>query len=116
VDPDPKRIARSCHTALYEGLKHDNNEHGGVVNTILEPDSFDLVRRTMDSLMDGSLDPDLVNREAGFGVGSDFSFEHSDPDGLNAGLHHLLLLCWRSQRTGKVFRQSVALHPIDPSP
>jgi AraC-like DNA-binding protein len=93
-------------------LKHDNSEHGGVVNTLLEPDSFDLVRKAMDSLMEGALDPDLLNREAGFGVGSDFSFEHSDPDGLNAGLHHLLLLCWRSQRTGKVFGQSVALHPI----
>jgi AraC-like DNA-binding protein len=108
----PSLIARSCHTAIYEGLKHDNNERGGVVNTILEPNSFDLVRKTMDSLMEGSLDPDLLNREAGFGVGSDFSFEHSDPDGLNAGLHHLLLLCWRSQRAGKVFGQSVALHPI----
>ncbi len=105
-------IARSCHTEIYAGLKLDHNQKDGVLNTRLEPNSFDLIRKTMDSLMQGSLDPDLLNREAGFGVGSDFSFEHRDPDGLNAGLHHLLLLCWRSQRTGKVLGDIVALHPV----
>jgi len=70
-----------------------------------------LIRKTMDSLMQGSLDPNLLNREAGFGVGSTFSFQHGDPDGLNAGLHHLLLLCWRIQRTGRVLGDAVPLHP-----
>jgi AraC-like DNA-binding protein len=107
----PSLIARACHTNAYEGLKHKNHQQGGVVNTLLEPDSFDLIRKIMDSLMRGSLDSDLLNREGGFGAGSDFSFEHGDPDGLNAGLHHLLLLCWRSLRTGKIFGEPVALHP-----
>jgi AraC-like DNA-binding protein len=107
----PSLIARSCRTAAYEGLKHDGNEQDGVLNTLLEPDSFDLIRKTMDSLMQGSLDPDLLNRECGFGAESDFSFVHGDPEGLNAGLHHLLLLCWRSRRTGKVLGNAVALHP-----
>jgi len=107
----PSLITRSCRTAAYEGLRRDNNEQDGVLNTLFAPDSFDLIRKTMDSLMQGSLDPDLLNREAGFGVGSEFSFEHGDPDGLNAGLHHLLLLCWRSQRTGKVLGDAIALHP-----
>lgn len=62
----PALIARSCRTDAYEGLKHKNHEKDGVLNTLLEPDSFDLVRKTMDSLMQGSLDPDLLNREAGF--------------------------------------------------
>jgi methylphosphotriester-DNA--protein-cysteine methyltransferase len=53
----------------------------------------------------------LLNREAGFGAGSEFSYQHADPDGLNAGLHHLLLLCWRSQRTGRVLGDAVLLHP-----
>jgi AraC-like DNA-binding protein len=107
----PSLIARSCRSTAYEGLKRDNIEQAGVVNTVLEPESFDLIRKTMDSLMDGSLDPDLLNRQAGFGVGSDFTFEHADPDGLNAGLHHLLLQCWRTQSAGKVPGNHGALHP-----
>ena len=107
----PSLIARSCRTPAYEGLKRDTSEHGGVLRTMLDPESFDLIRKTMDSLMEGSLDPDVLNQQLGFGVGSDFTFEHNDPDGLNAGLHHLLLQCWRSQRSGKVLGNPVALHP-----
>jgi AraC-like DNA-binding protein len=107
----PSLIARSCRTAAYEDLKNYRDKKHGVLNTMLEPSSFDLIRKTMDSLMRGALDPDVLNREAGFGVGAGFSFEHGDPDGLNAGLHHLLLLCWRSQRTGNVLGDAVALHP-----
>lgn len=107
----PALVARSCRTKLYESLKQGGKDQDNVTNTLIEPDSFDLIRRTMDSLMRGALDPDLLNREAGFGVGPGFCFEHGDPDGLNAGLHHLLLLCWRSQRTGKVLGDAIALHP-----
>jgi AraC-like DNA-binding protein len=107
----PSLVDNSCNTAVYQGLKQDQGEHGGLLKTLLKPDSFDLIRKTMDSLMQGALDPDLLNREAGFGASSSFSFEHHDPDGLNAGLHHLLLLCWRSQRTGKVLGDAVTLHP-----
>ncbi len=66
----------------------------------------------MDSLMHDSLDPDLLNREAGFGVGTAFCFEHGDPDGLNAGLRHLLLLSWRSQRNQQVLGPAVSLHRV----
>jgi methylphosphotriester-DNA--protein-cysteine methyltransferase len=54
----------------------------------------------MHSLMEGSLDPDLLNREAGYGETSTFRFQHNDPDALNAGLHYLLLRCWRSRLMG----------------
>src|SRR5580658_2365913 len=107
----PSLINKSCRTEAYEGLKRKKHDREGVLNTLLDPDSFDLVRKTMDSLMQGSLDPNLLNREAGFGSGSAFSFQHGDPDGLNAGLHHLLLLCWRIQRTGRVLGDAVPLHP-----
>jgi len=107
----PTLIARSCRSVAYEGLKRDNTEQTGVLNTVLEPESFDLIRKTMDSLMVGALDSDLLNQQAGFGVGSDFTFQHAYPDGLNAGLHHLLLQCWRSQSAGKVRGNHVALHP-----
>jgi AraC-like DNA-binding protein len=107
----PSLIARSCRTPIYEGLKRDNHEQGGVLNTLLDPQSFDLIKRTMDSLMEGSLDPDVLNQQGGYGVGTDFTFEHDDPDGLNAGLHHLLLRCWRSQLSGEKPGKPVALHP-----
>jgi AraC-like DNA-binding protein len=107
----PSLIAKSCHAPAYQGLKRKTNKQDGILNTLLEPESFDLLRKMMNSLMQGSLDSGLLNREAGFGVGSDFCFEHGDPDGLNAGLHHLLLLCWRCQRTGKLLGDEAALHP-----
>jgi len=107
----PSLIARSCHTPEYQGLKQPRGRKRQVLHTVLEPATFDLIRKTMDSLMQGALDPDLLNRHAGFGVGPGFSFSHGDPDGLNAGLHHLLLLCWRSTRTGNALGGSVALHP-----
>jgi len=107
----PALVARSCQSEAYSGLRRDNNESEGVLHTELEPWSFDLVRKTMDALMKDSLDSGLLNREAGFGVGSKFTFEHGDPDGLNAGLHHLLLLCWRYQRTGKIADDAISLHP-----
>jgi len=108
----PSVIRRYCRTSPYEGLKRDNIEQDGVLSTVLKPESFDLIRRTMDWLMLGSLDSDLLNREAGFGPASDFRFEHSDPDSLNAGLHFLLLLCWRSQFAGKATRDAISLHPV----
>jgi len=108
----PSLIARSCRTTAYEGLKRETNDQGGVLSTLLRPDSFDLIQKTMDSLMQGSLDADLLNREAGFGQTSDFCFTHNDPDALNAGLHYLLLLCWQSQVAGKATRDPVVLHPV----
>jgi len=107
----PEMIARSCRSKAYADLRRRRTPVDGVLHTLLEPESFDLIRKTMDSLMQGALDPDVLNREAGFGVGSDFSFQHGDPDGLNAGLHHLLLLCWRCQSHGPAITQEVALHP-----
>ncbi len=103
-------IARSCRSAAYEGLKRDTADVDGVLHTVLPLESFDLVRKTMDSLMEAAPDADVLNREAGFGVNSDFRYDHKDPDGLNAGLHHLLLLCWRCQRAGKPLDGAVALH------
>ena len=107
----PALIRRSCKTTLYSGLKRGLPEADGLLHTMLDPESFLLVRRTMDLIMDGSLDSDLLNREAGFGVDSDFCYEHADPDGLNAGLHHILMLCWKLQRSSKSRASAVALHP-----
>jgi len=107
----PSVIDRYCRNEAYQGLKRGALAHDGVLSTVLRPEPFDLVRKTMDSLMQGSMDSDLLNREAGFGPASDFRFEHSDPDALNAGLRYLLLLSWRSQLAGKATRDAISLHP-----
>jgi AraC-like DNA-binding protein len=103
-------IERSCRSAAYEGLKRDTADVDGVLHTTLPVETFELVRKTMDNLMEAAPDPDVLNREAGFGVNSDFRYDHRDPDGLNAGLHHLLLLCWRFQRAGKPLDGAVTVH------
>ncbi len=107
----PSMIRRSCRSAAYAGLKHDKAEVPGVMQTVLDPETFTLVRKTMDALMAGAPKSDILNREAGFGVNSNFRYQHGDPDRLNAGLHYLLLLCWRCQRSGTTVEGAVALHP-----
>ena len=108
----PALIARSCRGTLYAGLKGEDPPDDGIQHTILAPAAFELIRKTMDGLMAGALDSSVLNREAGFGVTSAFQYDHSDPDGLNAGLHHLLLLCWRSRQSGVAGQTAVVLHPI----
>jgi len=56
-------------------------------------------------------DPDVLNKEAGFGFQSDFRYEHGDPDALNAGLRYLLVSCWKLFQTGKAEVDPVRLHP-----
>ncbi len=107
----PSLIRRSCHAPAYEGLKHKPREQDNILSTVLDPTSFDLISKIMNSLMQGSLDSDVLNREAGFGPASGFRFEHHNPDALNAGIHYLLLLCWDLQLKGNITRNAVALHP-----
>ncbi|MEO5713468.1 MAG: AraC family transcriptional regulator [Luteolibacter sp.] len=107
----PGLIRTACRSERYNDLKRSNVKGEGVLQTTLEPGAFDLVKKTMELMMIGALDADVLNREAGFGVASNFLFEHGDPDALNAGLRHLLLLCWRYQLTGGTTSGAVALHP-----
>jgi AraC-like DNA-binding protein len=65
----------------------------------------------MASLMEEGPDPDLLAREAGFGVTRAFHYQHKDPAGLNAGLRHLLLLSWRRQSGRPGAARAVPLHP-----
>lgn len=107
----PTLIARSCRSDVYSGLKEKVSKEDGVVNTLLSPEIFDLVQKTMVTVMQGALESELLNREAGFGPKSGFVFEHHDPDALNAGLRYLLLLCWRIQLEGKSAARATVLHP-----
>ncbi len=107
----PDLIERACRGDRYVGLKQEKLSNTGVLHTELSVEDFDLLRRSMESIVAEGIDPDLLNREAGFGLSPGFSFRHNDPDWLNAGLRHLLLLCWRHQqgRSGK--NRKVDLHP-----
>lgn len=106
----PGMIRAACRGPVYADLKRQDFTDG-VLHTPLDPESFEFLCRTMDAMMAGSLDGDVLNREWGFGAGSDFRYEHGDPDALNAGLRHLLLLAWRCQRAGSVTERAVSLHP-----
>lgn len=108
----PSLIRKACRTELYGELRKIRRQRDGVLNTLLNAESFALIRNVLDSIMQDSLDAEVLNREAGFGPATEFCFEHRDPDTLNAGLHYLLLLCWRYQLTGKPLRNEVALHPV----
>lgn len=105
-------IRRACKTEMYKELRENSEKQKGVLNTLLDAGPVALLRNLLDSLMQGSLDAELLNREAGFGPASEFRFEHQEPDTLNAGLHYLLLLAWRLQLTGKPVRDVVKLHPV----
>jgi len=105
----PELIRTFCADARYAQLRRRDTT--GVIRSTLDPATFTMLRGIMDSLMADSLDPDLLNREAGFGISPDFRFHHGDPALLNAGLRLLLLMCWRVQM--KLMRPDTtpALHP-----
>ncbi len=108
----PDLIRTACRGQRYAGLRRRLPEIEGVLHTELLPDAFELVRHSMELLTEDGLDADVLNRELGFGLQSDFRFEHRDPDWLNAGLRHLLLLCWRQQSGRQGAVRSVDLHPV----
>ena len=108
----PRLVRALCRVAPYADLRGEKPTHPGVRHAVLGPEALNLLRLNMQSLTEGIPDPLRLNREAGFGTSPDFRFEHRDPDGLNAGLRHLLLLARRceagaSGRSGS----AVPLHP-----
>jgi AraC-like DNA-binding protein len=107
----PKLIERVCHGDNYNDLKSENAAGEGALWRRLRAESFELLRKMMDSLMDGALDPDVLNKEAGFGGQSNFRYQHHDPDTLNAGLSYLLILAWRYYQAGVESEGAVQLHP-----
>jgi AraC-like DNA-binding protein len=107
----PDLIERACKGELYADLKRQSLDEEGVMSKLLRLETYDLIMRTMDMLMEDSLDREILNREAGYGFQSDFRFEHGDPDALNAGLRYLLVQCWKSFTTGRESADPVQLHP-----
>lgn len=107
----PALIADAARGAGYEGRRRDKAEGDGVLSTTLAPATFDLIRNRMVVAVAEGFDGDLLNREAGYGLGSEFSFEHRDPDVLNAALLHLLLICLKCKRGRLAAEGAVELHP-----
>jgi AraC-like DNA-binding protein len=107
----PSLIKSACMGKGYQGLKRKSPMRRGVMHKMLEPAAFDVMRQTMDAMMEGSLDADVLNQEGGFGFASNFLYDHGDPDALNAGLHYLIIQAWKHSRTGHHVGGSVDLHP-----
>lgn len=108
----PAFVRRAGVGARYAGLARRSPEaEGSVLHATLAPEAFDLARRMIDATLEDGLDPELLSREAGFGVASDFHYAHHDPAWLNAGLHWLLLHAWRLQQSaGGTVAHGVELH------
>lgn len=106
----PDLMERACKGERYRGLTRKRPEGNQLLHCDLEPPVFEQLRKEMDAVGEDGLHPDLLNREAGFGVSKDFRFEHNDPDWLNAGLRHLLLYAWRLQSRPETGKRAVALH------
>ena len=107
----PDLIQRACRGERYRPLKRKRSPAAGVLHCALNPDAFAALSREMKAVVEDGLDPDLLNREAGFGLNKDFRFRHNDPDWLNAALRHILLFAWRLQEAGDAAGRAVLLHP-----
>ena len=108
----PSLVRRTCRDPRYADLRGARPPGQGVPHATLAPAALDLLRLTMDSLIEGVPDAEKLNREAGFGTTPGFRFEHRDPVGLNAGLQHLLLLARRCQASSAArTRRTLVLHP-----
>lgn len=107
----PGLIERSCRNEPYAELKADAPPEAGMLPSVLDPLRLGFLRNLMEAAMEGSIDADILNREGGFGVDSSFRYHHNDPDALNAGLRHLMLLAWRYQTQASGRTDSLQLHP-----
>ena len=108
----PEFIRRACRGARYADLKKKKPPQSGILHCDLSPQDFDRLRREMDKIIADGLDPDLLNREVGFGLSADFRYQHNDPDWLNAGLRFLLLVCWRLQQNRGAWQGKSTVHPL----
>lgn len=104
-------INDACKGKKYEWLKTQEFNSSDIRHTLLPANKFHNVKQEMESITTEGIDPDILNRESGFGVSEGFHFQHNDPDWLNAGLRHLLLMCCRLQDEYTVLNNTNKLHP-----
>ncbi len=107
----PRMLRHCCRTKRYAALRQQEAPGEGVLHHPLPEDRLQELQRWLTEITKEGQDPDLLNREAGFGLTPGFEYRHGDPDGLNAGLRHLLLSAWRLQRGDGDRMPSRRLHP-----
>ncbi len=107
----PDRMKELEASARYRSLLEELPPKEGVLHHRPTSANFQMLRHIMAELCAGGMDPDLLNREAGFGVSPGFHYEHSDPMGLNAGLRYLCLRAWRMTEEGQRENTLPPLHP-----
>jgi len=107
----PEMVAATCRNSRYGDLLLASPPRREMIHALLPPEALARVTQKMNEMMEEGPDPDLINREAGFGLSDDFAFFHHDPDWLNAGLRHLLLQCWRWQQAATGRTHQAVLHP-----
>lgn len=107
----PDLVRSACRGPDYRPVRRLRSADQRVLCVQLKPEAFHFLRQAMEKVLADGMDPDLLNREAGFGVSPNFRFRHNDPDWLNAGLRHLLLLAWRYQRGRDDHPRTSRLHP-----
>lgn len=107
----PEMIQKLANSSRYAPLVEDFPPHGNVSFHRPESGAFQMLRQQLAELCEEGMDPDVLNREAGFGLTPGFHFEHHDHEGLNAGLKHLLLYAWRLSASEKREPSLPSLHP-----
>lgn len=105
----PGLVERAAVGDLYGGLRARRAEEG-ILSTVLDPESFEFLKTTIDGLLSESV-WEHGPRANAWGLGPDVVFCHRDPAGLNAGLHHLLMLSWRCRSNGRAVARPEVVHP-----
>ena len=105
-------LIQSCATGpKYQPLLKKHSPSSSPLHCTLSPASFDKACQLMDHALRDGLDPDTLNREAGYGLTPGFQYQHHDPDLLNATLASILLFCWNAQLESQTASPSSLLHP-----
>ncbi len=109
----PELVERSCRSEAHRKLikSKDWLPSEQLFSKKLSSSTMADLARQMEGLVPGMFDARTLNREVGFGLNSGFSYDHEDPDFLNAGLAYLLLRCWREDGSFTEVSGTTALHP-----
>jgi AraC-like DNA-binding protein len=107
----PSLIARCCHQPETAVLGKRRPAGNAVLHATMPPVMLELIKGMMDSLIQGNLDHETLNKEAGFGITPGFRYEHANADLLNSGLAHILHLAWVNQLASSSECRAVQLHP-----
>jgi methylphosphotriester-DNA--protein-cysteine methyltransferase len=107
----PSMVKSACRGSGYSDLRNLHGPHCGLLHSKVAIETGRSMRDLMKTLTLDAPDEAVLNREAGFGFDSEFSYQHRDCDALNAGLRYLLVLGWRAHKAGTDSSRKIELHP-----